>query len=191
MWETPVGASTASTFSSLRRWRLTGASILVLLAMAATAAAQSRPGPHRDVQEPQVRRTLPVARATVFFCENSNVACRTGINDFKVDDLRDLYVFVAWGNLSGEHTQQLRFVLPNGDAYQTLESKFTTLASTNSENVQVAARSRGEPTVANVLPVAGTHISQRSLTGTWTVEVLLDGKLVTRTSLILRPREQQ
>jgi hypothetical protein len=40
-------------------------------------------------------------------------------------------------------------------------------------------------------PVAGTHITQRSLAGVWTVEVELDGTRVARRELVLLPQRSQ
>jgi hypothetical protein len=46
--------------------------------------------------------------------------------------------------------------------------------------VQVPKKSQGEPTVMAVLPVAGTYITQHALTGMWEIEVILDGKSITK-----------
>lgn len=189
-----MAASTASTsFKKPQLLRAGAALIAVLAALSAPVAAQrpTKAGPGGQREERDTRRRPAAPQASIFFCSTQDVQCRTEINDFGLDELRDLFVFVAWTGLSGEHTQQVRFLLPNGHAYQVNETKFTTLSSAKTEDVQVALRSRGEPTVAGVLPVAGTHITQRSLAGTWIVEVYLDGKFVARTNLVFHPREQR
>ena len=171
-----------------------GIVLLALAALSLPVAAQSaqKVDSERGRGDVEVRRKpAPAPVASIFFCTTRDLQCRTGIIDFGLDEVRDLYVYVAWRNVSGEHIQQLRFVLPDGNAYQVLESRFTTLAKGGSAEVQVAVASRGEPTVVNVVPVAGTHITQHSLAGTWSVEAYLDGKLVARTNLIFHPREQQ
>lgn len=145
----------------------------------------------RDGEKRNPRHKRP-PRAEVFFCETSQVECRTSINDFEIDKLRDLFIFVAWREVRGEHSQELRLFLPDGNLYQKLPRvRFTTLASSvSSPDVQTARRSRGEPTVITALPVAGTLITQHSLVGTWRVQVYLDGELVNEASFILRlPRQ--
>ncbi len=191
-----MGASIASTCSRLnvRGCLLAGAAMLLLCAFAADAQSKRAASPQREEAERQFRR--PVARpnpprmpaATLFFCTTNDVQCRTSITDFDLDAVRDLFVFAAWRNLSGEHTQQLRFVLPDGNTYQAMETKFTVDATSTDTNVQVAARSREEKATSVAFAVAGTHITQRSLSGTWTVELYLDGKLIAQSPLTLRPR---
>lgn len=204
----------ASTASISFRCAVTAA-LLGALTLALPAAAQTaRPRPGINEQErvtapprprsgpsgqgtatppAPVRRvpTPPPARATLFFCETDNVQCRTNINWFGIDDIRDLHIFAAYRNVTGEHTQQVRLRMPDGNLYQSVETRFTTLASGSGPEVQVAVRSQGEPTVVTVVPVAGTHITQRSLDGTWVIELLLDGKPVGRAELILQPRNPQ
>ncbi len=129
-------------------------------------------------------------QAEVFFCETQAVECRTTASDFDITKLRDLFVFVSWRGVTGEHTQELRLLLPDGNLYQTITARFTTAPIALSPEVQVAKDSRGEPTVVSVLPVAGTFITQHFLVGTWTVEVILDGQSITRVSFTLRPPQQ-
>lgn len=130
--------------------------------------------------------------AEVFFCETSAVECRTTTNDFTVTEVRDLFVFVAWQGVSGLHAQELRFVLPDGNLYQNKTTKFTAeTGSTPIPDVQIAKLSQGEPTVVSALPVGGTFITQHFLTGTWAVEVYLDGAPVTQAPFVLRPPQQQ
>jgi hypothetical protein len=46
--------------------------------------------------------------------------------------------------------------------------------------------SRAEPTLLTVLPIAGTYITQRALTGIWQVRVLLDDQLIVAVTVELR-----
>ncbi len=241
-----MDASTRMTcsekFSALSKLTLS----LWLLGSLALAAVPASSGPlpqggpgEGGFQEEELGARSP--RAEVFFCTTSGVECRTSINEFDVDQVRDLYIFVAWRGVRGLHTQQLRLLLPDGNLYQTLETPFTTRrhrlpspeghqgqdlnfavpTQTRSSSlqarlgrpsrgevaaeltslptstqriplppeVQLARRSRGETTVMSVLPVAGTFITQRSLLGTWTVEVSLDSRPVTKANFTLRPPE--
>jgi hypothetical protein len=74
--------------------------------------------------------------------------------------------------------------------------KFTTAradgaGASSSGKVQLATMSRGQPTTVLDFPVAGTHITQRSLAGVWTVEVQLDGTRVARRDLVFLPQRPQ
>lgn len=183
---------TASIFSRrLSSWPGgRAAAILVgvcLLLGAAQAQSQTNGDAQKEMKAGSPPRSAPVS-ASIFFCVTNNVECRTKINEFDLDQVRDLFVFSAWRHIQGEHTQQLRFLLPDGNLYQSIETKFTVSTATKSSGVQSAVRSREEYAVSVALPVAGTHITQRSLAGTWTVEIYLDGKFVTKTSLTFRPR---
>ena len=117
--------------------------------------------------------TMPVA-ATVTFCDSPASTCVPAAS-FSVSSLRDLSVAVAWANVKpGLHAQKLTFLLPNGNVYQVFETSLSVPAA-------------GSVKATQSIPVAGTFISQRSLTGTWKVDVSLDDQLVTSQSLGLNP----
>jgi hypothetical protein len=65
------------------------------------------------------------------------------------------------GLAAGEHVAELRVFTPRGRLYQSLEVRFTKVGA--------------QPTLAAVLPVAGTSIVQNSVYGDWRVEARLDG----------------
>jgi hypothetical protein len=48
-------------------------------------------------------------------------------------------------------------------------------------------KSRGDSSILTVLPVGGTYITQRNLSGTWRVRVLLDDRLVLESAFTLKP----
>jgi hypothetical protein len=104
---------------------------------------------------------------SVTLCDNSEQGCSTGTS-FNLATIRDLGVSVAWKNMpGGTHTQEIALVQPNGVVYQTVSHSFG-----------VAEGQVGAPAVDDVIPVAGTFITQRSQTGEWTIHVLLDGQPV-------------
>lgn len=113
---------------------------------------------------------------TVRLCDSAVPGCVATTN-FSLASMRDLNVNVDWQNVSGgTHTQQLAVLLPNGVVYQTISHGFG-----------VPEGNLGSPTVSDVMPVAGTFISQRELTGEWTVQVLLDGAMAGSEKFVLEP----
>jgi len=119
--------------------------------------------------------------------------------DFVLQDLRDLYVCVAWWGLAGTYSAQLTFLLPDGNVYQTMTLAFVTPEAPatvqtvevdgRQQEVKRAGRGRqGEALVVAMLPVAGTYISQYNFVGLWTVKVALNGQPVDQDSFVLHPQ---
>lgn len=120
--------------------------------------------------------TPPPPSAAISFCDNPAPGCAAA-SSFSVKSLGDLNVFVSWSNVPvGTHAQKLRFFLPDGNVYQAIEASFG-----------VAPGANGSATTVHALPVAGTFISQRLLTGNWQVEVSLDGKVILTQPVRLDP----
>ena len=118
----------------------------------------------------------PVTGATVSFCDNGDGAC-TAATSFSVASLRDLVISVNWENLSaGNHTQMLEVLQPGGGLYQASQSSFL-----------AGGASQSSLTMTRSVPVAGTWISQRRMTGEWSVRVSLDGKAITSQTVQLNP----
>jgi hypothetical protein len=114
--------------------------------------------------------TVPpvVFAATVKFCddETEDPNCISK-NTFSLAQIRDLFIWMNWQGVStGTHTQELDIFMPQGHA---LYVKY-------SGSLQITGTPKGSATVMSVMPVAGTWITQRQFTGTWEVDVLLDGK---------------
>jgi len=118
--------------------------------------------------------TPPVAQPLVMsvkLCDTGAQDC-TGSGNFSVSTIRDLSLDVEWKNVpAGTHTQQIALVQPNGVVYQTVSHAFS-----------VPDGTIGSPALNDVIPVAGTFITQRSLTGQWSVEVSLDGATIGKQS---------
>jgi len=165
-----------------RRVAALAVSVAVLL-LAAVPAAIAAPAAKK-----------PTPQATVFFCDSDDLQCRLKRpRPFDITDIRDLWVFVAWKDLpAGVHRQDLRFTLRRGEHYQTLTTSFSTAALPGlAPHVQIPKQSQGEPTVTSVLPVAGTWITQHTLTGIWQVEVFLDGQSITKAQFELQEPEHR
>jgi len=122
-----------------------------------------------------VANILPLELA-LRVCESGTANC-TGETNFSLGSLRDLQVNADWKNMpGGTHTQEIAFLLPNGVVYQTLSHGFG-----------VTEGAFGAPTISDAMPVAGTYITQRELTGEWTVQISLDGAVVGSQKVQLQP----
>jgi hypothetical protein len=114
--------------------------------------------------------------ATISFCDDGAESCMPATS-FNVSSLRDLIVSVNWENLSaGTHTQLLEISMPGGGLYLAGQTSFL-----------VADASHSSLTTTRTLPVAGTWISQRRMTGEWSVRVSLDGNAITSQTVQLNP----
>ncbi len=214
------------------RIRLTGlffGSIALLLGVSREAAAQSSRQsvkPSGAKGEPSIATRLPLPRPgptprgpEIFYCETPDTSCRTTQDTFPIADLRDLFVFVTWPGVSGQHVQTVQFFLPDGSMYSSQKTQFTTGGPVFSANVAPAVqnevgptpparhliadankthaegipsllmRTRGDSAVLTVLPVAGTYITQRNLSGAWRARILLDDRLALESEFTLAPRQ--
>ena len=109
-------------------------------------------------------------------CDTGAQGC-AGSGSFSVTTIRDLNLDVEWQNVpAGTHTQQIALVQPNGVVYQTVSHGFA-----------VPDGTIGSPALTDVIPVAGTFITQRSLTGQWSVEISLDGATIGKQSFEFQP----
>jgi hypothetical protein len=114
--------------------------------------------------------------AVVSFCDDGTPDC-TPATSFSVSSLRDLLITVAWEHLPpGNHVQKLEIDIPAGGPFQVTQSGFLILGS-----------SPGSYTATRILPVDGTPIRQRQITGEWTVRVSLDGQAITTQAVELNP----
>src|SRR6266576_3818783 len=155
----------------------------------------------------------------IFYCETPDTSCRTTQDTFRIADLRDLFVFVVWPGVSGQHAQTVEFLLPGGSIYSLKRTRFSVgsaspvaamapafknevspappaphlIADANKVRPEgiptLLMKSRGDSSVLTVLPVGGTYITQRNLTGTWRVRVFLDDRLVLESEFTLLPHQ--
>ena len=146
---------------------LMGAVAATTVAIGGCATSASTPAPVINV--PPLELTLRV-------CDSGTPNC-AGEANFSLGSLRDLQVNADWKNMpAGTHTQEIAFLLPNGVVYQTLSHGFG-----------VDEGTLGAPTVSDAMPVAGTYITQRELTGDWTVQISLDGAVAGSQKVQLQP----
>jgi hypothetical protein len=168
----------------------------------------------------RARRPQPRPRGPeIFYCETPDTSCRTTQDTFPIADLRDLFVFVVWPGVSGQHVQTVEFLLPDGSAYASRKTRFSIgaarpvtamatqfknevsptppaphlMADANQNHAEgiptLLMKSRGDSSILTVLPIGGTYITQRSLSGTWRVHVLLDDRLALESEFTLVPRQ--
>jgi hypothetical protein len=205
--------------------------LLVLVALGALlgpsqeAVAQSSGGPVKANAEKAgltsvVRVPMPrptPRRPDIFYCETADTSCRTTQDSFALADLRDLFVFVVWPGVGGQHIQTVQFFLPDGSIYSSQKTQFNIggaahfaamapaapnvvaptapaahlMADANKIHAEgissLLMKSRGDSAVLTVLPVAGTYITQRNLSGTWHVRVLLDERVAFESEFTLVP----
>ena len=168
----------------------------------------------------RARRPQPRPRGPeIFYCETPDTSCRTTQDTFRIADLRDLFVFVVWPGVSGQHVQTVEFLLPGGSIYSLKRTRFSVgsvspvaamapafknevspappaphlIADANKVHPEgiptLLMKSRGDSSVLTVLPVAGTYITQRNLSGAWRVRVFLDDRLAFESEFTLIPRQ--
>jgi hypothetical protein len=111
---------------------------------------------------------------SVSFCADNHCNKDT----FPILGVNQIDILTTWRNISaGDHVQDLKLILPNGDVYQVLHTEFTTAAAKRHGRVKALTTGSGH-SLDTVLPVRGTWIQQFSLAGAWTVQVSLDGSPV-------------
>jgi hypothetical protein len=176
--------------------------VLIALALVAlpAAAQKERSGAQRTTPVEPVRNmgAAEVAKSEIFFCQTATTECRTTASAFELKRVRDLFVFVTWPGVLGDHVQTVEFYLPDGNLYARRETPFR-IQNAKSRAAQAPGAkvtgeflsiSRGVPTVITPLEVEGTYISQRALTGQWSVRVLLDGNLVAASKFSIDPPQK-
>lgn len=136
----------------------------------------------------------PAEHRLVFSSAPVNPLSEPGSNTFALTSLRELLVYSVWNGLTGMHVERRRFIAPNGDAYYEKLIAFSTDISVaipyepivsiphSAVVMPVSTDQDGKFQVLDYLGVAGTWISQHSLTGTWRLEVFLDSSATPITS---------
>jgi len=124
----------------------------------------------------------------VRFGTSEDTVCHSDDRQFRFEDVGDLYVCVAWTGLSGKYAEQVTFLSPDGNVYQTVTIAFMTVDTPATVDPMIEVEGRrleakragwgasGTTLVTARLPVSGTFITQYSLAGLWTVQVALNGK---------------
>jgi hypothetical protein len=107
----------------------------------------------------------PVVSAIISFCDDGVASCPAA-SSFSVASLRDLVVKINWENVpAGNHTEILELLLPGGGEYRVTQTGFL-----------IPGSSAGSFSTLRSFPVVGTAISQRRITGSWSVRASIDGQ---------------
>jgi len=118
----------------------------------------------------------PAVSASISFCDDGVASCPPA-SSFSVASLRDLVVKINWENVpAGNHTESVELLIPGGAAYRVTQDGFLILRS-----------SAGPFSAQRTFPVVGTAISQRQMTGNWSVRASLDGQPVATQFVELTP----
>ena len=116
------------------------------------------------------------ATALITFCDDGVPDCPP-VTTFSLSQMRDLVVKVDWfGVAPGNHTQEVRVMLPEGTALQVSDTGF--LIGPESDSSFSSLQS---------VRMAGSWQAQRQETGTWSVDVLLDGRTVKSETVEMTP----
>lgn len=114
--------------------------------------------------------------AMMAFCDDAVSGCPS-VTSFSLSAIRDLVIKVDWYDVSqGNHAQMLKVLLPEGGTYEMSQTGF--LVSPGADNSFSSVR---------VIPLAGSWVTQRQEIGPWSVEVSLDGKVISTQSVEMTP----
>ena len=119
--------------------------------------------------QPQVAAAMTVCNKTPDGCSQQQ--------SFSLGTIRDLAIHVDWKNVApGTRTQKLELLDPGGGSYQVLNTSFVEEDGGN-----------GAAETDVLIPISGSMITQRSITGTWTFRVSLDDQTVATQSVAFAP----
>jgi hypothetical protein len=115
-------------------------------------------------------------RASITFCVANGQAC-TPEASFSVASTKELTIR-AWtiGVPTGNHTQSLVILMPDGEEYPESRVGF-----------RVPDGSKDAIPEMRTIPVADLRSAQKRLAGSWTVRLLLDGKVLATETFEMKP----
>jgi hypothetical protein len=117
-----------------------------------------------------------VPSAMITLCDDGVSGCPAATT-FNVGSTRDVLIKVTWEGLSqGSHVQTLEIMMPGGGLYQSTQAAVFTDAPVS-----------GTFQTTRVLPVAGTWIQQRNISGEWMIRVSLDDQVVNSQMVQINP----
>jgi hypothetical protein len=91
---------------------------------------------------------------------------------FPIASTVDVHIAVDYTNLSGAHSQSVRVFAPDGSFYQKYDRQLCLSGKCTGDKPEVIG---SVSQYWESLPVAGTYITQYSLSGSWRVDLYVDG----------------
>ena len=143
---------------------------IVMLAGCAESSSMTStdPSPQAPADQP------PSASITV--CNETPNGCDPATS-YSLATIRDLSVQVQWANVPpGTQTQTLQMLDPGGGSYEVKNSSFV-----------VADGVPGQATTHVLIPVSGSMIAQRQITGQWAIQVTLNGQPIASQTVTFEP----
>jgi hypothetical protein len=142
-----------------------GRSAILLAALfASLGIAGCAGGSASNILPPPVQ---PQIAASISVCNKTPDSCADA-QTFSLAQIRDLAIHVDWKNVpQGTRTQKLEMFDPGGGSYQVLNTSFVEEDGGN-----------GEIQTDSLIPISGSMITQRGITGVWTFRVSLDGQVI-------------
>jgi hypothetical protein len=109
--------------------------------------------------QPQIAASISVCNRTPDSCADAQT--------FSLAQIRDLSIHVDWKNVpQGTRSQKLEMLDPGGGSYQVMNTSF------------VEEDGNGEAQTDSLIPISGSMITQRGITGTWVIRVSLDEQVI-------------
>ena len=117
----------------------------------------------------------PPAAATFTLCNQGESGCAAP-DPYSLATLRDLSITVNWIHVpEGAHTGTIEVLEPAGGLYQARNISFLADAPDSSSQSNIT------------VPIAGSWIVQRAVTGQWSVRISLDGQVVSQQNVQFQP----
>jgi hypothetical protein len=152
-----------------RRVKSLAPAAALLLTIAISGCAESSVPSVLPPPQPQIAASISVCNKTPNACADAQT--------FSLAQIRDLSIHVDWKNVSpGTRTQKLEMLDPGGGSYQVLNTSFLEEEA-----------GTGQAQTDSLIPISGSMITQRGMTGTWTLRVSLDGQEVATQSITFEP----
>jgi hypothetical protein len=150
------------------------ASVCAIAVMSACASAFLSGCQTRSTAASETSKAGP--HASISFCVASPQAC-TPAASFSAASTKELTIR-SWtlGVPAGNHTQALEIQMPSGEEYPETRIGF-----------RVPDGSKDAIPEMRTIPMTELRSAQKPVTGSWTVRLLLDGKLITTQTFEMKP----
>jgi hypothetical protein len=119
--------------------------------------------------------STPPPAGTISVCNQTPSGCSSE-SSYSLPTVRDLSVTVNWSHVpEGTHTQTLEFLDPKGGLFEVRTVAFSVDSADSNAQTNV------------LIPISGTFITKRRITGQWGVRVSLDGQSAQTQTVVFQP----